>query len=127
MYYVVFSNALFEDIHSNCVGKQVLLFSCIQFLHNLILRNVAKICFLPPLLLHDRGPYHTETSTLGLLCKSVDWFLYDRDLCDEKTIVLLNLYCNHHSTIFPISKVRCYNNMQYYYIHYKVFFDKPVP
>ena len=31
----------------------------------------------PPYLFHDGGRYHIETS---LLCKSMDWFLYDNGL-----------------------------------------------
>ena len=33
-------------------------------------------------LFHDEGPYHIETSSL--LCKSMDWFLHDRDLRHER-------------------------------------------
>ena len=35
------------------------------------------------LIVYDGGPYHVETS-LDLLCKSMDWFLYDRDLRHER-------------------------------------------
>ena len=31
---------------------------------------------------HDGGPYHKETS--ALICKSMDWFLNDRDLRNSK-------------------------------------------
>ena len=56
-------------------------------------------CFLLPhccckayiILFHDAGPYHLETN---LLCKSKDWFLYDRDLRHERV-----------NTILPASRV----------------------
>ena len=39
-------------------------------------------------LFHDGSPYHIETSPLiwsiDLLSKSIDWFLYDRDLRHER-------------------------------------------
>ena len=34
--------------------------------------------------IHDGGPYHIETSPLISEGKSVDWFLYDRDLRHER-------------------------------------------
>ena len=47
-------------------------------------------------LFYDGGPYHIETSPLicrnhsiDLLCKPMDWFLYDRDLRHER----VNLFC----------------------------------
>ena len=33
-------------------------------------------------LVHDGCPYHIETESI--LCKSMDWFLYDRDLRHER-------------------------------------------
>ena len=38
----------------------------------------------PVYLFHDGIPYHLETSPLILLFKSMDWFLYDRDLGLER-------------------------------------------
>ena len=41
--------------------------------------------FYNPKLFHDRGPNHIETSPLiDLQSKSMDWFLYDRELHHEK-------------------------------------------
>ena len=48
-------------------------------------------------LFDDVGPYHIETSTLILLCKSVDWFLYERDLRHER--VKHNVSPNHRQIL----------------------------
>ena len=40
-------------------------------------------------LFHEGGPYQIETSPLickAMLYKSIDWFLYNKDLCDERVI-----------------------------------------
>ena len=37
---------------------------------------------------HDGVPYHVETS-IGFLHKSIDWFLYDRDLRNERVSLLI--------------------------------------
>ena len=45
--------------------------------------SVWQFCGTRYKLFHDGGPYHIETAPLicaDLLCKSMDWFLYDRDL-----------------------------------------------
>ena len=40
----------------------------------------SKICRRQPL--KDEGPYRIETSPL--ICRAMDWFLYDRDHCYER-------------------------------------------
>ena len=40
---------------------------------------------------HDGGPYYTETSPL-ICCKSMDWFLYDRDIRHERVNARVNAY-----------------------------------
>ena len=40
-------------------------------------------------LFHEGGPYQIETSPLickAMLYKSMDWFLYNKDFCDERVI-----------------------------------------
>ena len=34
-----------------------------------------------------------KNQSIGLLCKSMDWFLYDRDVCHEKVNIM---YCRQH-------------------------------
>ena len=49
--------------------------------------NYIKLYFLSNRLYHnllDGGPYHIETSSLILLCESMDGFLYDKDLRHER-------------------------------------------
>ena len=36
------------------------------------------------LLFHDGDHYHYRNQSIDLLCKSVDWFLYDNDLRHER-------------------------------------------
>ena len=43
-----------------------------------------KNWLMSDLNIHDGGPYHIETSPLISEGKSVDWFLYDRDLRHER-------------------------------------------
>ena len=33
---------------------------------------------------HDGGPYHIENQYTDLLCKSMDWFLLNKDLRHDK-------------------------------------------
>ena len=42
-------------------------------------------------LFHDGGAYYTETSPL-ICCKSMDWFLYDRDIRHERVNAFLLAY-----------------------------------
>ena len=43
----------------------------------------------PLLTFYDGDLYHIDRNQfINLLCKSVDWFLYDRDLCHEKVKAL---------------------------------------
>ena len=41
-------------------------------------------------LFPDGGPYHIETSPL---CKSMDWFLYDRDYVMKELICSVGAVC----------------------------------
>ena len=34
-----------------------------------------------------------KNQSIGLLCKSMEWFLYDRDVCHEK---VNTMYCRQH-------------------------------
>ena len=46
---------------------------------------------------HGRGPYYIETSPL-ICCKSMDWFLYDRDLLRERVkYIFMNDYHSNQS------------------------------
>ena len=38
----------------------------------------------PHIVFHDGGPHHIETRSFILLCKSMDWFLYDKGLRQER-------------------------------------------
>ena len=51
--------------------------------HNINLSIFILNLIMPLLLFHDGGRY-TETSPLILLCKSMDWFLYDNGLLHER-------------------------------------------
>ena len=55
------------------------------------------------LLFHDGGPYHMETSP-DLQSKSMDWFLYDRDLRRERANALL-LVCIHQDIFIDYDKI----------------------
>ena len=43
-------------------------------------------------LYHDRGLYNIEN--IDLLCKLIDWFLYDRDLHHERVKKCFPVFCN---------------------------------
>ena len=49
---------------------------------------------------HERGPFHMES--VHLLCKSMDWLLYDRDLRHER----VNNYLVTENEFNHIRKIR---------------------
>ena len=62
-------------------------------------------------IFYDGGLYYRETSPL--ICKSVDWFLYDRVLRHER--VKSNLYrsCSYF-LLNPLQKRKCYSQKKWY-------------
>ena len=61
----------------------------------------AKICLIYPKFLRKKTKFHDECSLEALQCKSMDWFLYDKDLRHER--VKLNSKCD---LIFSCKKGR---------------------
>ena len=50
-------------------------------------------------LFHDGDPYHAETSSLFCRAKSMDWFLYDKDLRHEGVMTSVMTELMHALTL----------------------------
>ena len=60
---------------------------------------------------HDEGPYHKKNQSMDFLCKSINWFLYERDHHHESvtyTVWTVSVFGVFLVRLFGIFLVRIY-------------------